>query len=56
MRGSRSVVGLCATVGLFVGSYIPLLWGASSFAPITLLTGAVGGIAGIWAGLRLVDL
>jgi hypothetical protein len=55
MRGSRSIVGLCATVGLFAGGYVPLLWGASSFSGTSLLASVVGGVAGIWAGLRLVD-
>jgi hypothetical protein len=55
MRGSRSIIGLCATVGLFAGGYVPMLWGASSFSMTSLLASAVGGIAGVWAGVRLLD-
>ena len=51
----RSVIGLCAVVGLTVGGYIPVLWGASAFGLTSLLFGAVGGIAGVWVGARLSD-
>ena len=53
--GSRSVIGLCTTFGLFVGGYVPVLWGASSFSAMSLLFSALGGIAGIWTGVRLSD-
>ena len=51
----RSVIGLCAVVGLTVGGYIPVLWGASAFGLTSLLFGAIGGIAGVWVGARLSD-
>lgn len=53
--GTRSVVGICVTVGLFAGGYVPLLWGASAFSVSSLLFSALGGVAGIWAGVRLSD-
>jgi hypothetical protein len=49
----RSVIGLCATVGMFVGGYLPELWGASSFSLSSVLFSALGGAAGIWLGVRL---
>jgi hypothetical protein len=49
----RSVIGLCVLVGSTVGAYVPVLWGSSSFSFSSLLFGALGGIAGIWAGVRL---
>jgi hypothetical protein len=49
----RSVIGLCATFGLFVGGYVPLLWGASSFSLVSIAFGALGGVAGVWLGARL---
>ena len=55
VMGSRSVIGICATFGFFVGGYLPVLWGASSFSAMSLLFSAIGGIAGIWAGVRLSD-
>lgn len=51
----RSVIGLCAGVGLFIGGYIPVLWGASDFSIESLLFGVAGGIAGLWLGVRISD-
>jgi hypothetical protein len=28
----RTVIGVCATAGMFVGGYVPVLWGASAFS------------------------
>lgn len=52
----RSVIGLCAAAGMFVGGYVPALWGASAFSASSLLLSVLGGLAGIWAGARLTDL
>jgi hypothetical protein len=51
----RSVIGLCAMVGMTVGGYFPELWGASAFSPSSLLLSVVGGIAGVWFGARLAE-
>jgi hypothetical protein len=51
----RSVIGLCAGFGLFVGGYVPVLWGASAFSFTSLLFSLVGGIAGIVLGVRISD-
>lgn len=53
---ARSVIGLCATFGLFVGGYLPALWGGSTFGVASLLFGALGGVAGVWAGAKLSDI
>jgi hypothetical protein len=55
VMGSRSIIGICTTFGLFVGAYVPVLWGASSFSVMSLLFSGLGGIAGVWAGVRLSD-
>jgi len=49
----RSVIGLCALIGTIVGGYLPALWGGSSFGLASLLFGVLGGIAGIWVGVRV---
>lgn len=49
----RTVTGICATVGMIAGGYVPVLWGASSFSLVSLLFGGAGGVAGIWLGARL---
>jgi hypothetical protein len=51
----RSAIGLCGGLGMFVGGYVPALWGASSFSLQSLLFGVIGGIAGIWASLRVAE-
>lgn len=55
-RGMRSLIGICATAGTFAGGYVPVLWGASSFSLESLLFAALGGIAGVWIGVRLGDV
>ncbi len=42
-------------VGMFVGGYVPVMWGGSDFSVSSLLFAAVGGAAGVWAGVRLSD-
>jgi hypothetical protein len=49
----RSVIGLCSLVGMSVGGYVPVLWGASGFSLTSLLFGALGGVAGVWVGARI---
>jgi hypothetical protein len=49
----RSTIGLCATGGMFVGGYVPVLWGASSFSLVSMLFAAGGAVAGVWLGARL---
>jgi hypothetical protein len=51
----RGLIGLCALVGSFVGAYVPVLWGASSFSVTSLVFSAAGGAAGVWAGVRLSE-
>jgi hypothetical protein len=52
----RSVIGLCVMFGATVGSYLPVLWGASSFSVESILFGLVGAVAGVWAGARLSNV
>jgi hypothetical protein len=49
----RSVIGLSVLVGSTLGGYLPVLWGSSSFSVTSLVFGALGGIAGVWVGVRL---
>ncbi len=51
----RSVVGLCITMGTIAGGYVPDLWGAGSFSVASLIFGAIGGVAGVFVGRRLVE-
>ena len=49
----RSVTGMCVGFGTLVGGYVPALWGDSGFSLIAVVFGAVGGLAGLWIGLRV---
>jgi hypothetical protein len=51
----RSVIGICAGFGVFIGGFIPEVWGASTFSLSSLVFSLVGGVAGIWLGVRLSD-
>jgi len=51
----RSVIGMCALLGTVVGGYVPAMWGASAFSLQSLLFGAIGGVAGLWAGVRISE-
>jgi hypothetical protein len=53
--GGRGVIGICVTVGLLAGGYVPVLWGASDFSLWSILFSALGGIAGLWLGVKLTD-
>ena len=55
MFGGRSVVGMCAGFGMTVGGFVPMMWGASGWGFQSILFSLVGGIAGIWAGLRIAE-
>ncbi len=48
----KSLIMIGAIVGLFIGSYVPLLWGASIFSVSSVLLSAIGGFLGIWIGFR----
>jgi hypothetical protein len=51
----KSVIGFSAAFGTVAGGYVPVLWGASSFSLVSLLFGVMGGIAGVWFGVRVSD-
>ncbi len=42
-------------VGTLIGGYLPVLWGGSAFSFVSILLGALGGIAGIWGAYELVN-
>ena len=49
----RSVTGLCIAFGTLAGGFVPELWAASGFSLAAVVTSALGGLAGLWAGVRL---
>jgi hypothetical protein len=51
----RSVISICAVFGTIVGGFVPALWGDNGISLAGVLFAALGGIAGIWLGIRLSD-
>ena len=52
----RSLIGLCMMVFGTIGSFVPEVWGASSFSLSSVLFGGVGAVAGVFVGVRLSSL
>jgi uncharacterized membrane protein YeaQ/YmgE (transglycosylase-associated protein family) len=42
-----------ATVGLFLGSFIPTFWGESEFSISSILFSTLGGAIGVWIAFKL---
>jgi hypothetical protein len=51
----RSAIALCGGFGTIVGGYVPVLWGAGSFSLTSVVFSLIGGIAGIWLGVRIAE-
>ena len=51
----RSAIGLLALLGMTAGGFVPEAWGAGTFSLSSLLLSALGGVAGVWVGVRLAD-
>jgi len=49
----RSVIGLSVFIGSTLGGFVPDLWHAGMFSLSGVLFGALGGIAGLWLGVRV---
>lgn len=50
---NKKVLLLCAGVGTIVGAYVPvLLFSASELSGWSMLGSVIGGLAGIWAGVK----
>ena len=49
----KAIIMLAMITGSTLGSLIPVLWGGSCFSFTAVVLGGLGGMAGIWFGLRL---
>ncbi|HEU5404668.1 MAG TPA: hypothetical protein VFU52_01190 [Gaiellaceae bacterium] len=49
----RRVMWLFVAVGSTIGGLVPEAWGGSAFGLASLALGCLGGLAGIWAAIRL---
>lgn len=50
---SKKLIWLGMTVGMFAGSFLPALWGASELSLSSIIFSGIGGFVGIWAGYKL---
>ena len=50
---TKGLVYLLIFVGGAIGSYIPALFGQDMFSLASIIGGAIGSIAGIWAAVKL---
>jgi hypothetical protein len=49
----KNIIVAFTLIGGTIGGYVPLLWGANFMSMAGVLWSALGGIAGIWLGLKL---
>jgi hypothetical protein len=47
------VVWIFVGVGMTVGGFLPEVWGGSALGFASLVFGTLGGVAGLWLGLKL---
>ena len=50
---SKKIIWIFMTVGLTVGGFVPLLWGAGEFSFSSIIFSGIGGFVGIWLGFKL---
>lgn len=50
---TKSVVWVSVFIFSIIGGYIPVILGSSFFSPWSMLGNGVGGLVGIWIGLKV---
>lgn len=50
----KKVVMLGMVFGSLIGGWLPTLFGVGAFSLTSVLTGALGGVIGIWLTFRLI--
>jgi hypothetical protein len=53
---SKGYVYLWIFIGGTIGSYLPVLFHQSYFSAASIIGGAIGGFAGIWAAIKTKDM
>ena len=51
----RRVIWLCVVFGSIAGGLVPEAWGGSALGGMSLLFSVLGGVAGLWFGVRLTS-
>jgi hypothetical protein len=50
----RRVIWLFVLFGMTLGGLLPEAWGGSALGFASLVFGTMGGVAGLWLGLKLI--
>ena len=49
----KTIISIMAGVGMTLGSMVPMLWNGDLLGGMSILLGLVGGIVGIWLGVKI---
>lgn len=49
----KTIIIIGMVIGSYAGSFLPWLWGGSLLSMSSIMFGAVGGLAGIYAGYKI---
>lgn len=52
----KTIVSIFAGIGLTLGSLVPALWGGSMLGGWSMLLGLVGGLGGVWVGVKVGNM
>lgn len=52
---NKGLIMLMSGVGGTIGGYLPVLLGVGGLSGWSILGGLIGGVVGIWAGIKLQD-
>lgn len=48
----KTIISIMAGVGMTLGSMVPMLWNGDLLGGMSILLGLVGGIVGVWLGVK----
>jgi len=49
----KTIISIMAGVGMTLGSIVPMLWNGDLLGGVSILLGLVGGIVGVWLGVKI---
>ena len=49
----KTIISIMAGVGMTLGSVVPMLWNGDLLGGVSILLGLVGGIVGVWLGVKI---
>jgi uncharacterized membrane protein len=51
----KTIISIMAGVGMTLGSLVPMLWNGDLLGGMSILLGLVGGIVGVWLGVKIAN-